>query len=275
MYDINQTKLFLTLIFNRDENAKQYLTELRTIARDVVSTNAGAKDAIERKLFNDLGDALMWALSCQRTQFVMILCPMLNNAPDNIKTDADEKVVSSLHDFLFENECDVLNKIFSTRYNKRAKPYLEVLYEKTAGKFNRDSGRAFGRATMRDETGGRGEDGMRVDRMDTLTSSQVPERGMTFRERSLTLKSGMRVDICNIVNRLILKTLFGPRIGNSINDSESGGNVAYKVIGYKHSEQDTDKVERYTNATNKKLRADRAYQDLMIWAVIAGYVWPT
>ena len=76
------------MIFNRHDNAKKYLSQLRTIARDVVTDKAGAKDAIEQKLFNDLGDALLWALSCERSLFVMILCPMLNNAPDVAK---DEK----------------------------------------------------------------------------------------------------------------------------------------------------------------------------------------
>lgn len=43
--------------------------------------------------------------------------------------------MTSLHDFVFDGDCEVLNKLFSTRYNKRAKPYLEVLYQKTAGRW--------------------------------------------------------------------------------------------------------------------------------------------
>jgi hypothetical protein len=71
---------------------------------------------------------------------------------------------------------------------------------------------------------------------------------------------GVPFKICDIVNRLILKTLFGPRIGGAMHDPDKH-EEAFRVIGYRYTEakKSVQSMARYSNATDKKLRADRAY----------------
>jgi hypothetical protein len=274
IYDLNQTKLFLTLVFNRSENAKTYLTALREIARDIVSSKEGAHpgEAIEQKLFQDLEDALLWSLVHQRTSFVMLLCPMLNSAPET--PGIPDTNIASLHDFVFGNNNDVLQRIFSTRFNKRAKPYLEVLYESTCGLQNSSPMQAFARTSLDSA-----EDQSTLRRRSIRHHPKQPNSAVWSpaatqgRHTSLTAQ----VDICNMVNRLILKTLFGPIVGRHMNEPETDefgvpSRKAFKVIGYTMCDSEYDKVAQYSNAPPHKLQSNRAYQDLTVWASISGYL---
>jgi hypothetical protein len=80
-----------------------------------------------------------------------------------------------------------------------------------------------------------------------------------------------------MVNRLILKTLFGPIVGRHMNEPETDefgvpSRKAFKVIGYTMCDSEYDKVAQYSNAPPHKLQSNRAYQDLTVWASISGYL---
>lgn len=79
-------------------------------------------------------------------------------------------------------------------------------------------------------------------------------------ERDMTMRKFKGIDMLGVVNRLICNTLLGSATAKAAN-----------VLGYRYEESPSE-MRLASNVPQKKQKSDRAYQDLMIWAIITGCV---
>eukprot|EP00041_Stephanoeca_diplocostata_P039357 m.1618112 g.1618112 ORF g.1618112 m.1618112 type:complete len:2175 (-) comp25376_c1_seq2:5314-11838(-) len=140
----------------------------------------------------------------------------------------------NLHDFLYKDDNRNLAMLFSTRHNRSSRVYLEVLYEKTV---------QVSRGTL-------GKHNFKQFRSRTYKNTM---------ERDMTMRRFKGIDMLGVVNRLICNALLGTASKYSTN-----------VLGYRYEESPSE-MRLASNVPQKKQKSDRAYQDLMIWAIITGH----
>ena len=105
-YELHQRSLYLSMLFNRSDQASIALRKLQTLARDAHNMENNIKGVMQ----SDLQGALRWSLLGGRTGFVKMLCPLVE-----------------LYDFLHDDEGKNLKIIYSAKHHVQPKKHVMQL----------------------------------------------------------------------------------------------------------------------------------------------------
>ena len=105
-YELHQRSLYLSMLFNRSDQADIVLRKLRNLARDAHNK----EDDIRGVMQTDLQGALRWSLLGGRTGFVKMLCPLVE-----------------LDEFLHDDDHKNLKVIFSAKHHIAPKKHVVQL----------------------------------------------------------------------------------------------------------------------------------------------------
>lgn len=254
LYNMYQTKLFLAMMFNKVEAVNDNLVQLRAITRD-------AKSSGPRNILHlDLEDCLLWALCGQRSEFTKMLCRIVD--------------ISSM---LRRNDNRALDQIFKASNNPTARNYLEVLYEWAAkrlrynrtGSNGRRQQQTLYRKLLTDQKNDKRNrtisrrNASDIRRTSIFDSAGISGTDSVNHRTSGGQRSGIFEDLIDfklvrVINHLVGRVLLGK--------SMVGRDDVFHIIGRSVK----DDIGRLSNAPEIKLNKDRAYQDLLVWAVLTS-----